>query len=119
MNVTPRPCRFFQQGHGWVFSAWCWSMIPIYIITAARFVREGQWADLAFTPLWLWVSMPPGRPAWTASCQHPHTHSYHVLIHLAQHAGATTSLCPHPCVPYCSVSAGTLADATAHPIYGS
>ncbi|KAG2433003.1 hypothetical protein HXX76_008730 [Chlamydomonas incerta] len=46
---------FFQQGHGWVFSAWCWSMIPIYVITAARFLHEGQWVDLALTPLWLWL----------------------------------------------------------------
>ncbi len=49
-----------------MFSAWCWSMIPIYVITAARFLREGMWADLAFTPLWLWVSAR----VWGGSVQH-------------------------------------------------
>ncbi|GIL71324.1 hypothetical protein Vretimale_2820 [Volvox reticuliferus] len=45
----------FQQCHGWVFSAWCWSMIPVYALILWRYLLERQWGQLAWTPLWMWM----------------------------------------------------------------
>ncbi|GLI59280.1 hypothetical protein VaNZ11_001130 [Volvox africanus] len=45
----------FQQRHGWVFSAWCWSMIPVYALILWRYLLERRWGQLMWTPLWMWM----------------------------------------------------------------
>ncbi|GIL46421.1 hypothetical protein Vafri_3419 [Volvox africanus] len=45
----------FQERHGWVFSAWCWSMIPVYALILWRYLLERRWGQLMWTPLWMWM----------------------------------------------------------------
>jgi hypothetical protein len=66
----PGPCRYFQSKHGWVFSAWCWSWVPVCCVLVRWLVAAGQWAALAFTPLWMWqyvVCAAMDALGWTAA----------------------------------------------------
>ncbi|GFR45591.1 hypothetical protein Agub_g6986 [Astrephomene gubernaculifera] len=54
-EAESRFLSYYQQSHAWVFSAWCWSMVPLYAASVTSQLLARQWRSLALSPLSNWM----------------------------------------------------------------